>query len=401
MKAWLQAAWLLAAVAVGAATAAEPTEPAAPSSPPEDGSTPVADGASSPNAPTESGGPLGPEVVLREEDHYFGRMETDNSGEHKFVFTNAGDQTLTLKQGKSSCGCCTCVCETRLPDGGTIPPGKSAAVTLRWTVKRFTGAYYQTSTIQTNDRDRPEVTLGVSGRITPKVRAVPWQLVFGGVSVGRKATGEVRLYGYRTEPLKIIGCRMSDPSSSKYFETAVVPLPADQVAVEEDARSGFLLRVILKPGLPPGPFRQQIILKTNLDSASTVEVPVGGTIAGDISIVGPGWDGRAGVLKFPVVAGSEGAQRTLMLLVRGADGKPTRFKPVRIVPAFVKVDLGKTTTINNGALTRTPLTVRIPAGSPPGDYLGPPNGEVGQIIIDTDRPQQPQLRILVNFAVKN
>ena len=368
MKAWLQATLLLVAVAA---------------------------------VPAESGGGLGPKVVLRKEDHHFGRMETDNSGQHEFVFTNAGDQPLILKQGKSSCGCCTCVCETKLPDGGKIPPGKSAAVTLRWTVKRFTGAYYQTSTILTNDRDRPQVTLGVSGRITPKVGVVPWQLVFGGVSVGQKAIGEVRLYGYRPEPLKIVDCKMSDPSSSKYFETAVVPLPADQVASEQDARSGYLLRVILKPGLPPGPFRQRIILKTNLDSASTVEVPVGGNIAGDISVVGPGWDSRAGVLKFPTVAGSEGARRTLMLLVRGADREQTRFKTVRILPEFVKVDVGKTTAINNGALTRTPLTIRIPAGSPPGNHLGPPRGEAGQIIIDTNHPKQPQLRIFVSFAVKD
>ena len=178
-------------------------------------------------------------------------------------------------------------------------------------------------------------------------------------------------------------------------------LTADQVAAEEDARSGFLLRVTLKPGLPLGPFRQQIDLKTNLDSAPTVEVPVEGTIAGDISVIGPGWDGRKGVLEFAAVAGSDGAQRRLMLVVRGPHRKRTKFKPVRIVPECVKVDLGKTTAINNGALTQTPLTIRIPAGSPPGNYLGPPQGEVGQIIIDTNHPQQPQLRILVSFAVKD
>jgi hypothetical protein len=363
--------------------------------------TPAAENAHSPAIPAESGSQRGPKLVVRQEDYDFGRMETDNAGQHEFVLTNAGDQPLTLKQGKSSCGCCTCVCETKLPDGGKILPGKSAGVTLRWKVKRFTGAYHQTSTLLTNDQDRPEVTLGVSGRIMPKVRVVPWQLVFGGVPVGQKATGEVRLYGYRTEPLKIIDCRVAESSSSKYVETAVVPLPADEVTAEEDARSGFLLRVTLKPGLPPGPFQQQIILKTNLDSAPTVEVPVGGTIVRDISVVGPGWGSQAGVLEFPAAAGSEGALRRLILVVRGAHREQTRFDLVRIVPEFVKVELGETTAINNGALTRTPLTIRIPPGSPPGNYLAPPQGELGQIIIDTNHPQQPQLRILLSFAVED
>ena len=368
---------------------------------PEARPTPAAEHTHSPTTPTESAGRAGPKVVVRQEDYDFGRMETDNARDREFVFANAGDQPLTVEQGKSFCGCCTCVCETQLPDGGKIAPGQSAAVTLRWTIKRFTGAFYQTSTILTNDPDRPEVTLGVSGRITPTVGVVPWQLAFSRVSAGQEATGEVCLYGYGSEPLRITNCRMSDPSSSQYFQTAIVPLPADQVAAEEDARSGLLLRVTLKSGLPLGPFRQQIVLSTNLDSAPTVEVPVEGTIADDISVVGPGWDGRRGLLEFPAVAGSDGAQMRLMLLVRGPHRKQVEFKPVRIVPECVEVDLGKTTATNNGALIQTPLTIRIPAGSPPGNYLGPPQGEVGQIIIDTNHPQQPQLQILVSFAVKD
>ena len=123
--------------------------------------------------PAEPPAQLGPRLVLVQEDYDFGRMETNNSGRHEFIVTNAGEQPLTLEQGKRFCGCCTCVCTTQLPEGGTIPPGESAAVILQWSIKRFTGAFYQTSTLLTNDRDRPEVTLGISGRITPTVRAVP------------------------------------------------------------------------------------------------------------------------------------------------------------------------------------------------------------------------------------
>ena len=104
----------------------------------------------------ESDAPLGPRLVVRQEDHDFGKMETNNAGQHEFLLTNAGDQPLTLQQGKETCGCCTCVCETKLPDGGRIPPHESAAVTLKWTIKRFIGAYHQTSTILTNE-DRKSV----------------------------------------------------------------------------------------------------------------------------------------------------------------------------------------------------------------------------------------------------
>jgi hypothetical protein len=355
-------------------------------------------GQSNPVAPADK---RKPKLVVEQEEFQFGRTETNSSGHHDFRLTNAGTGALVLRQGKSTCGCCTCVCKTQLPDEGKILPGASAAATLKWTIKRFTGAYHQSSTILTNDPDRPEVTLAVSGRIVPTVRVVPWQLVFSSVLVGQKATSEVRVYGYRSEPLKIVDYRLSDPSTSQYFETTIDALSADQVAEEKDARSGFLIRVILKSGLPLGPFRQQIILNTNLDSARTIEVPIEGRIANYISVVGRGWDSQAGVLNLPVVASSKGVVRSLMLVVRGTHSTQTKFKLARIVPECLEVKLGETTAINKGASARTPLTIRIPAGSSLGNYLGPPQGKVGQVIIDTNHPQQPQLRIPVSFVIKN
>jgi hypothetical protein len=111
------------------------------------------------------------------------------------------------------------------------------------------------------------------------VKVLPWQLIFSRVSTGETAVGEVRLYGYRPEPLQISSCQWSDPSASQHFEATLSPLAPEEVAEEEDATSGLLLQVTVKPGLPPGPFQQRIVLATNVDSASTVEVPVEGIVA--------------------------------------------------------------------------------------------------------------------------
>jgi hypothetical protein len=385
MKAWPTTTVLLIAVVTGAAKMAACAD--SPVRPPA-------------GLTANSAAVAGPKVVVRQEDYDFGKMETNNAGRHEFVLANAGDEPLTLKQGKGSCGCCTCICETQLPDRGRILPGESATVTLKWTIKRYTGKYYQSSTILTNDPSRPEVTLGVSGRIVPAVRVVPWNLAFSSPVVGQEATGEVRVYGYRSEPLRIIDCRWSDPSTSQWFETTIVPLPADEVARQQDARDGFLLRVTLKPGLPLGPFRQAIVLDTNVDSRSKLEIPIQGRIINHISVAGPGWDSRAGVLKLPPIAGSEGIRRSLFLVVRGPRCERTKLELRRIVPDYVRVELGETEAINDGASTRTPLVIRIPAGSPSGNYLGPPQGQSGQIVIDTDHPQQPRLRLLLSFVVK-
>ena len=353
----------------------------------------------SPASPAKSDGQLGPRLVLKQQDYDFGRMETNNVGQHEFLLANVGDQPLTLKQGKSSCGCCTCMCETLLPEGGVMAPGQSAVVALKWTIKQFTGAFFQTSVLLTNDPAQPEVALGVSGRLTPAVKVVPWQLIFSRVSAGQEAVGEVRLYGYQSESLQISNRQWSDPSASQHFEAALSPLPPDEVAAEQDAISGFLLRVTVKPGLPLGPFQQRIVLATNVESALTVEVPIEGAVASDISIVGVGWDAKTGVLKLPAAAAvGKGAERKLLLVVRGPHRENVKFKLAQVTPDRLEAALGETMASNSGELTQTPLTIRWPTEASPGDRPGPPAQDTGQIVLDTNHPQQPQLRIQVGFA---
>ena len=64
------------------------------------------------------------------------------------------------------------------------------------------------------------------------------------------------------------------------------------------------------------------------------------------------------------------------------------------------MDLGPTTPVNDGAMSRTTLTITIPPGSPPANHLGSDMGKLGQIKIKTSHPKVPMLRILVRFAVE-
>ena len=92
----------------------------------------------------------GPKVSVDKEQHDFGKSDGGVGGHHAFVFTNTGDEPLVLTRGKSTCGCCTCVCTVRLPDAA-VAPGESADVTLEWQSKLFVGSFRQTAAILTND----------------------------------------------------------------------------------------------------------------------------------------------------------------------------------------------------------------------------------------------------------
>ena len=341
-----------------------------------------------------------PRVVIEQEAHDFGGIDVGVTGRHAFVFSNTGDGPLALERGRSTCGCCTCACAVRLPERA-IAPGESAEVTLEWTSKLYVGPFRQTATIRTNDPDRPEVTLRVAGRFKGPVGVVPSMLRLSRVAEGRPASAEVRVYNYLDEPLEIVGYECADPLTAEHFGVTWERIPAEQARKETQARGGYLLRITIRPGMPRGAFRQRIVLKTNVESVPTVELPVEGVVASDVSIVGFGWSAQTGVLSIGRVKRDQGAERTLMVIARGPHAKQVKLKGVQIVPELLVVELGETTYSESTGVSQTRLTVRIPPGTPPATHLGSGEGAPGRIVLETDHPDVPRLEIRVRFAVED
>ena len=336
-----------------------------------------------------------PKVVIDETSFDFGTMGDDATKSHSFIFSNEGDDTLALTKGDTTCRCTLVNLEQT-----DIPPGESAAVKVQWNAKNLAGPYRQSATIFTNDPERSRVTLTITGRITAALRVTPSDLVFSHLSVGEPATGEVRLYCYLPQKLEITGHKLKDGESAELFEVTYRPLASDQFKDEPDVKSGCLVTIAIKSGLPLGAFRQRILLTTNLKDSPTVEIPVEGTVDSDISIIGRGWNDKNGVLTMGTVSGREGAEQTVMLACRGSYSKDVTYKVAHVAPGLLKVELGKRAEVSRGKVSLTPLTIQIPKGSHPANHLGSEQGDFGRITIETDHPQAPQLRILVRFAVE-
>jgi len=345
-------------------------------------------------APGRVGSPQ-PKVVINEDTHDFGDLDRNAKGRHEFILTNAGSAPLALHQGQTSCSCTVAILENH-----DIAPGESGRVVVEWTGKDYVGQFTQTATVMTNDPTRREVKLTIKGRITKAVLVAPSDLILNGITAGEEASAEVRLFGFRRETLTITGHEFSSLRTSENFEVTYKPLPTDQLAEEKGATSGCLVEVTVKPGLPVGAFRQKILLKTNYQEAPTIEVPVRGTIASEISIVGKGWNETSGILVMGTVRSQDGAERNLMIRAAGPHCMEVTFKPIEISPNLLKVKLGKTSHLKNGNIALTPLIVQIPKGSRPADHLGPEEGELGRIVLQTNHPKARELRILVRFAVE-
>lgn len=333
---------------------------------------------------------LKPKVVVDHLEYDFGTMDIDGEGSHEFTFANEGEGTLVLTGTRSSCGCTVSRFES-----SNISPGESAKVTLTWRSDEKEGPYRQTAVILTNDPRRRRVELSVRGEITVAVRAIPPVLVFTSLRVGQSITGKVGLYCYLDEPLEIRGLELSDQHAAEQFEVTSEPLPADQLEEEANARSGRLLKVTVRPGLPLGGFRQRILVKTNLELTPTVEIPVVGEVVSDISIIGEGWNDRTRVLDLDTISSQEGIRRQLWLHVCGAHRKEVNFTLVQPGPEPLEVELGET--IHKDKFSRTPLFIRIPENSRPAYHMG---SELGEIVIRTSHPRKQELTILVRFAVE-
>jgi len=340
----------------------------------------------------------GAKIVVDREEHVFGVLDPGIAGRHEFRITNTGTGPLVLRRGKSTCGCCTCVCTVQMPEG-PIAPGQTGKVRLEWISKVYTGLYRQTETLLTNDPQRPEVKLYVSGRYGSPVRSVPETLVFSRVPAGEGAAGEMRVYCYAAEPLRIAESHWADPATAPSFQVALDPLTAEQLREEPIAQSGYRLRVTVRPGLPLGAFRQRLALKTNLKAVPNVDIAIQGEVTEPITIVGRGWDTRTGVLSLGTLDGRQGAVWPLVLMAHGAHAKQVQFKRSEVKPPWLGVELGPTALGQDGASSRTPLTLRIAPGSRPAAHLGAGQGEPGRIVFQTSHPRLPELRVEVRFAV--
>jgi len=335
-------------------------------------------------------------VVVGQTEFDFGSMDVDDSCEHAFVFRNEGTGVLRLVAGPTSCGCT--VSEIERPE---LAPGQSTRVIVRWNAGGKVGVYEQTAVVETNDPRWPRVELRVRGTITIAVGPERPKLVLSTVVATEETTAEMRVFGYVDTPLEILDYELADPSTADYFQLDWEPLGADELADVPKARSGVRLRVTIKPGLFEGPFRQTIRLHTNVPSKPVVSIPVEGRVVGEIDVVGPGWDAESRSLVLGTVAGDEGIERRLWLIARGPARHRVRFEVAEVDPPQLQVEVqaDRVREVNRGRSVQTPMVVRIPPGTRAMNRLGGAQAEPGRIVLRTNHPKLPELRIPVRFAV--
>ncbi len=342
--------------------------------------------------------PIGGAKVAVDADAFdFGEMDSSKDGSHDFKFTNKGDSPLRLAKGASSCRCTV----GEIADA-EVAPGQSTTVKITWKSKHYAGLFKQSVTINTNDPNRREVILTISGNYTEPVHFEDDELNFGQIVGDEPVTREARIFSKLSNlSQRILSHKLTGPDDAKFFQVEIRPLTADEMKKTQGMASGVAVKVTVKPGLPPGSFGQTILMQTNIAVMPELRLVLSGSMGKDVSVVGNGWDDELGVLRIGTVKLGTPVQRQLQLLARGASAKSIRYNVVHVEPDFLKVKLGEPESIEGSRLSRTMLTIDIPPQTAPAKYMGDVNDKPAEIDIDTTSPEVHQLRIRIRFAVDN
>lgn len=341
----------------------------------------------------QPGEPL-PRIVLKTDTYDFGAVEINSQLKHSFVVTNAGEGTLVLRRGET-----TCSCTISGLGADEVPPGESTEVTLEWTVKGGeSNSFSQVATVMTNDPHRRVINFKVRGQRKRTVLLQPEKLSFS-KPADETLRLETRLVSTHDEPVRIESLELARTDLADYFEIETHEMPVEQLHAV-GGTSGYIIEVQIKPGLPIGPVDQQLAITTNLPSVPQLIVPVTGSIDSDIAIAGRDWNKQARVLRIGPVKSSAGATRRLLLTVRGPHRDEVDFRVKQVDSDVLQVSIGEPGELSGGRVRQFPLTIEVAAGARPVNHLGGQAGQFAEIVLETNHPVTPELTLRVQFAVE-
>jgi hypothetical protein len=347
--------------------------------------------------------PDAPRAEVAETRHVFGTIGTGSSGSHRFAIRNTGGGPLTLTRGSTSCTCT--VSDFESAEGGSpdakkvVPPGEETFVTVEWKGKPPGGPFRQQATILTDDPRRPEVVFVVEGAVVPTWRVVPESLSLARLTASASQQASATVFTYGESPPEVETVTIDHPQASRFFTLAHSPLSPEEIAAETGASGGFRVDLDIKPGLPLGRLRQTITARFRMPEEVTAEIPVEGTVGGDLVLAGPGWDSSRQALMLGTVSGATGLKRRIFLSAKGPHRDSVRPVVEEAVPDVLEVTIGEASPVGSGSVMRIPIDIVIPSGSRAVNHICSEQAPAGRIVLATGHPDSPTLSIPVCVAV--
>jgi hypothetical protein len=344
----------------------------------------------------EAPGPDDPDrakAVVPETIFHFGNMELGTTKSHAFKVRNVGNRSLRV--GVSGT---TCKCTVGDLEKNEIPPNEETEVLLEWTAKTPVGPFRHGATLTTSDPQNSRIELTVEGNVVESSSIIPGELIFDSVRVGKPSEAYVYVSSNLQQDVKVLDYKFNHEKLEEQFDVQITPVEPS-VLPHPNAIGGVKVTVTYLGGTTIGQFFGWLELTTNLESSEKLSVMISGSIVGDVSIFGPGWIARQGLLKFGSVRSSEGKRVRLNVAVRGDIARTTELRVKETDPLELKATLGEKLVIND-QLVHVPLIVELPPGAPPMVRAGEPASTDARIVLKSNNPQAPEVLLRVQFIVE-
>jgi hypothetical protein len=282
---------------------------------------------------------------------------------YAFVVRNRGNADLVIEDVKPGCGC------TAAKFDKVIAPGKEGKIELVIDGSKVSGQFSKATEVRTNDPDRPQLTLVMSGKEISYVDVVP--------------NGTVYLHG---RPGEVITKELTISSNEKDIDfqiTSVTSNMDDKIkySVAKGAKKGdWVVKVSKDPKLPIMSQYGTLIVHSNSkkspDTTLQVHVMTKSSILLSPSVL------NYGEVKFTDQKGP-GVPATKTLTVTKATGKLRITEVTTSNPNFVAA----LETVTPDQQYKVKVTFTPPARKQSKQT------ESGEMIIKTDDPQEPMLRV--------
>ena len=204
--------------------------------------------------------------------HDFGTVAQGALVQHGFELSNEHARPLHITDVKAPCSCTVAVASDRV-----IPAGGSVRVDVAFDTAHLQGHKHKTVFVFTDDSEQPVRSLTLTGIVSADLVADPPVVYFGRIDPGADAHAEVRVLASGGYPLDVIA-------------EVEGRTPAIEVGVEPpDGDGETVRRVVVRLGreMQRGPFSESIRIRAVGGRAGEIEVPVLGTIEGDLVVLPP------------------------------------------------------------------------------------------------------------------
>jgi hypothetical protein len=210
-----------------------------------------------------------PKITFKETTWDFGKVKQGEAAVHEFVFTNEGNDTLTIEKVSTSCGCTAALVSDR-----SIPPGKSGKIEVKFDTRGYGGQVAKIIYVQSNDPKEPQRSLEIKADVevppSAKIEIDPYNYDAGLLVEGEDIQAKLKITNRGELELRV---EFNHRSATYEVGGKPAPVPLKIAAGKAD---DVLIRIPTQGRT--GAVREYVLIKSNDPMRSTLSLYISGYI---------------------------------------------------------------------------------------------------------------------------